>query len=70
MRCVGVSGVRPLLVQMLLEMLNKGVTPVVPEKGSLGSSGDLAPLAHMTLPMLGKGEAMYQGERLPGAEAM
>ena len=68
--CVGVSGVRPLLVQMLLEMLNKGVTPVVPEKGSLGSSGDLAPLAHMTLPMLGKGEAMYQGERLPGAEAM
>ena len=66
----GVSGVRPLLVQMLLEMLNKGVTPIVPEKGSLGSSGDLAPLAHMTLPMLGKGEALYKGERMSGAEAM
>ena len=48
--CGGVSGVRPILVEMLLEMLNKGVTPVVPQKGSLGSSGDLAPLAHMTLP--------------------
>ena len=51
--CGGVSGVRPLLVEMMVEMLNKGVTPIVPEKGSLGSSGDLAPLAHMTLPMLG-----------------
>ena len=68
--CGGVSGVRPILVQMLLEMLNKGVTPVVPEKGSLGSSGDLAPLAHMTLPMLGKGEAVYEGVRMSGAEAM
>ncbi|MBE6909308.1 MAG: histidine ammonia-lyase [Ruminococcaceae bacterium] len=68
--CGGVSGVRPLLVEMLLDMLNKGVTPIIPEKGSLGSSGDLAPLAHMTLPMLGKGEAWYQGERLSGAEAM
>ena len=68
--CGGVSGVRPLLVEMLLEMLNKGVTPVVPQKGSLGSSGDLAPLAHMTLPMLGKGEAMYEGVKMTGAEAM
>ena len=68
--CYGVSGVRPILVQMLIEMLNKGVTPIVPEKGSLGSSGDLAPLAHMTLPMLGKGEANYGGVRMPGAEAM
>ena len=68
--CGGVSGVRPILVEMLLEMLNKGVTPVVPHKGSLGSSGDLAPLAHMTLPMLGKGEAMYEGVKMPGAEAM
>ena len=68
--CGGVSGVRPILVEMLLEMLNKGVTPVVPQKGSLGSSGDLAPLAHMTLPMLGKGEAMYEGVKMPGAEAM
>ena len=68
--CGGVSGVRPLLVEMLLEMLNKGVTPIVPQKGSLGSSGDLAPLAHMTLPMLGKGEAMYQGKMMTGAEGM
>ena len=68
--CGGVSGVRPLLVEMLLEMLNKGVTPIVPQKGSLGSSGDLAPLAHMTLPMLGKGEAMYEGVKMTGAEAM
>ena len=68
--CGGVSGVRPLLVEMLIEMLNRGVTPIVPEKGSLGSSGDLAPLAHMTLPMLGRGEAWYKGERMSGAEAM
>lgn len=68
--CVGVSGIRPILVEMMLEMLNKGVTPVVPQKGSLGSSGDLAPLAHMALPLLGKGEAVYKGEKLSGAEAM
>ena len=68
--CGGVSGVRPLLVQMMIEMLNKGVTPIIPEKGSLGSSGDLAPLAHMTLPMLGRGEAWFEGVRMSGAEAM
>ena len=68
--CVGVSGVRPILVQMMIEMLNKGVHPVVPQKGSLGSSGDLAPLAHMSLPLLGKGMAVYQGEKMTGAEAM
>ena len=68
--CGGVSGVRPLLVSMLIDMLNRGVTPIVPEKGSLGSSGDLAPLAHMTLPMLGRGEAWYAGVRMSGAEAM
>ena len=66
----GVSGVRPLLVKILVEMINKNVLPVIPEKGSLGSSGDLAPLAHMTLPILGLGEAKYQGEVLSGAEAM
>ena len=67
---VGFSGVRPLLAEIMVEMLNKNVLPVIPEKGSLGSSGDLAPLAHMTLPILGLGEAKYQGEVLPGAEAM
>ena len=66
----GVSGVRPLLVEILVRMINKNVLPVVPQKGSLGSSGDLAPLAHMTLPILGLGEAKYEGEVLPGAEAM
>lgn len=68
--CVGVSGVRPLLVEIMVEMLNRGVTPVVPQKGSLGASGDLAPLSHMGLVLLGRGEAMYQGEKLTGAEAM
>ena len=68
--CVGVSGVRPLLVEMLIDMLNKAVTPVIPQKGSLGASGDLAPLSHMGLVLLGRGEAFYQGERLPGGEAM
>ena len=67
---VGVSGVRPLLVEIMVDMLNKNVLPVIPQKGSLGSSGDLAPLAHMTLPILGLGEAKYNGEVLPGAEAM
>ena len=64
--CVGISGVRPVLVEMLVEMLNKGVTPVIPQKGSLGASGDLAPLSHMGLGLLGRGEALYQGERCPG----
>ena len=68
--CVGISGVRPLLVEMLVEMLNKNVVPVIPQKGSLGASGDLAPLSHMGLVLLGLGEAFYDGERLPGGEAM
>ncbi len=68
--CVGISGVRPLIVEMLIEMLNAGVTPHIPQKGSLGASGDLAPLSHMGLVLLGKGQAYYQGELIPGAEAM
>lgn len=68
--CVGVSGVRPVLVEMLVQMLNKGVTPVVPQKGSLGASGDLAPLSHMGLVLLGRGEAYFQGKRMTGCEAM
>ena len=66
----GFSGIRLLTVSTLLEMLNKGVHPLIPEKGSLGASGDLAPLAHMVLPMLGLGEAEYKGEILTGKEAM
>ena len=68
--CVGLSGVRPVLVEMLVDMLNRDVTPVIPQKGSLGASGDLAPLSHMGLVLLGRGEAFYGGERLPGREAM
>ncbi|MBQ8599244.1 MAG: histidine ammonia-lyase, partial [Oscillospiraceae bacterium] len=68
--CGGVSGVRPLIVEMFIEMLNKNVVPVVPQKGSLGSSGDLAPLAHMCLPLLGKGRAVYEGVEMSGKEAM
>ena len=67
---VGISGVRPTLVTMLCDMLNKGVTPVIPQKGSLGASGDLAPLSHMGLVMLGRGRAYYQGNEYDGAKAM
>lgn len=66
----GYSGIRLETIQTLLDMVNKGVTPYVPEKGSLGASGDLAPLAHMVLPMLGLGKAYFNGELLPGKEAM
>lgn len=68
--CKGFSGIRQELIECLLDMLNAGVTPVVPQQGSLGASGDLAPLSHMALVMLGRGEAFYKGERLPGKEAM
>jgi histidine ammonia-lyase len=66
----GYSGIRLSTVETLVSMINKGVTPLVPEKGSLGASGDLAPLSHMVLVMLGLGEALYQGEALSGKEAM
>jgi histidine ammonia-lyase len=67
---VGFSGIRPETVRSLLAMLNSGVVPVVPEKGSLGSSGDLAPLAHLALVLCGMGEAFYKGKRMGGAEAL
>lgn len=66
----GYSGARPETLEVLTQMLNKGVHPIVPEKGSLGSSGDLAPLSHMVLTMLGLGEAIYQGKRMDSKEAM
>ena len=66
----GFSGIRPSTLDTLVQMVNKGVNPVIPEKGSLGASGDLAPLAHMVLVMLGEGEAFFNGERMPGAKAM
>ncbi|WP_427338923.1 histidine ammonia-lyase [Caloranaerobacter sp. DY30410] len=66
----GNSGIRLSTLQTLIDMLNKGVHPIIPEKGSLGASGDLAPLSHMVLVLLGEGEAIYKGERLSGKEAM
>ncbi|MCI6277309.1 MAG: histidine ammonia-lyase [Clostridium sp.] len=66
----GYSGIRLETLNTLIDMINKGVHPSIPEKGSLGASGDLAPLAHMVLPMLGLGEAEYKGEILQGKEAM
>lgn len=66
----GYSGVRPVVVETLLAMLNRRVHPVVPEQGSVGASGDLAPLAHLALVLIGEGEAFFQGERLPGREAL
>ncbi|MFS8638812.1 MAG: aromatic amino acid lyase, partial [Gemmatimonadota bacterium] len=66
----GHSGVRPVVVDLLLELLNRGVHPVIPERGSVGASGDLAPLSHLALVLMGEGEAFYGGERLPGAEAL
>lgn len=66
----GHSGVRKIVLDTLVDMLNKDVTPFIPEKGSLGASGDLAPLLHMVLVMLGMGKAYVNGELLDGAEAM
>ncbi|SLN15121.1 histidine ammonia-lyase [Roseisalinus antarcticus] len=66
----GASGVRPELVTLMQRMLAAGVLPVIPEKGSVGASGDLAPLAHMAAAMIGEGEALFQGTRLPAAKAM
>lgn len=67
---IGYSGIRPEVVLTIVEMLNAGVHPVIPQKGSLGASGDLAPLAHMVLPIIGYGKAYYKGEELEGKEAM
>jgi histidine ammonia-lyase len=66
----GNSGCRPEITLTLVEMLNKGVTPVVCDKGSVGACGDLAPMAQAMLLLLGEGEAFFNGERLPGQEAM
>lgn len=66
----GFSGVRLETLETLIEFLNKGVSPVIPSKGSLGASGDLAPLAHMSLPLIGEGEAIYDGEVLSGKDAL
>lgn len=66
----GASGVRIELIRLIEEMLARGVIPLIPEKGSVGASGDLAPLAHMTAVMMGEGEAFFGGQRLSGADAL
>ncbi|HEV2129615.1 MAG TPA: histidine ammonia-lyase, partial [Longimicrobiaceae bacterium] len=66
----GYSGVRPELVELLLALLNHRIHPVIPEQGSAGASGDLAPLSHLALVLVGEGEAEVEGEILPGAEAL
>ncbi|MDP2958740.1 MAG: histidine ammonia-lyase [Longimicrobiales bacterium] len=68
--CHGHSGLRPVVTDTLVELLNKGVTPVMCEKGSVGACGDLSPMAQTALVPMGEGEAFYKGERLPGAEAL
>jgi len=66
----GFSGARPVVIETLIAMLEKGVTPVIPEKGSVGASGDLAPLAHLALAAIGEGEVFYKGDRMPAAEGL
>jgi histidine ammonia-lyase len=66
----GASGVVMTTVAMLKNMLAKNVTPVIPSQGSVGASGDLAPLAHMTAAMIGEGEAIFDGDRMPAADAL
>jgi histidine ammonia-lyase len=66
----GHSGIRVATLEALAALLNRGVVPVVPAKGSVGASGDLAPLSHLAIVLLGGGEAFVEGERMPGAEAL
>jgi histidine ammonia-lyase len=67
---LGHSGVRPEVVDRLVQFLNESVLPVVPQQGSLGASGDLAPLAHLALPLVGEGEVSFEGEHISGAMAL
>ena len=66
----GFSGIREVVIDLLLALYNQGLSPVIPCQGSVGASGDLAPLAHLCLPLIGEGEVFYQGQRLPAAEAL
>jgi histidine ammonia-lyase len=67
---LGFSGIRAEVIELLCEMLNRRVCPVVPEKGSVGASGDLAPLAHLALSVIGEGEAFFEGERMESSRAL
>ena len=65
----GYSGIRPLVIERLLDLVNKDIIPVIPQQGSLGASGDLAPLSHLALVLIGEGEVFYKGNRLDSLEA-
>src|SRR5437667_6329306 len=67
---LGFSGIRLEIIEMLCEMLNQGLHPVVPEKGSVGASGDLAPLAHLAMSLLGEGEVFFRGNRMESSKAL
>ncbi|HEX8281530.1 MAG TPA: aromatic amino acid lyase, partial [Chthoniobacterales bacterium] len=67
---LGYSGIRREVIELLIAALNRGVYPMIPEKGSVGASGDLAPLAHLSLMLVGEGEAFHRGERMPSAAAL
>ncbi|MEX2281249.1 MAG: histidine ammonia-lyase [Gemmatimonadota bacterium] len=67
---LGYSGVRPVIIDLLLELLNRGVCPIIPERGSVGASGDLAPLSHVALLLIGEGDALIGGERMSAAAAL
>jgi len=66
----GFSGVRPVIIERLLDLVNAEIHPVIPQQGSLGASGDLAPLSHLALCLLGEGEVFYKGKRMPSIEAL
>ncbi|WP_027410760.1 histidine ammonia-lyase [Anoxybacteroides tepidamans] len=66
----GYSGVRPVVVERLIDLLNAKIHPVIPQQGSLGASGDLAPLSHLVLALLGEGDVFYRGQRMPAMEAL
>lgn len=70
MLCLGHSGIRPIIVETLVQMLNRGVSPIMCQKGSVGASGDLSPMGQMALVLIGEGDAFYKGKRISGKEAM
>src|ERR1700761_4385261 len=67
---MGLSGIRPVVAERLCDLLNHDITPIVPKRGSVGASGDLAPLAHMVLTLIGEGDALWRGERMSAAECL
>ena len=66
----GLSGIRPVVAERICDLLNHGITPIIPSRGSVGASGDLAPLAHMALSLIGEGQAKYKGQILPVAQCL